>query len=172
MSRKCGASSSRCSAPSPARYSGRPVGERGVRRAQGVELVAERAVELGLPLGLGEALLDRLEVGEGQLELDDAQVLERIGGPGDVVVVEGPQHEHDGVDLADVGEELVAQALALARPLDEAADVDDLHGGVDDVAALGHLGQPVEAVVGHLGDADVRVLGGERRTARPARRHR
>ena len=32
----------------------------------------------------------------------------------------------------------------------------------DDVAALGHLGQPVETLVGHLGDADVGVLGGER----------
>ena len=59
-----------------------------------------------------------------------------IGRPGDVVVVERPQHEHDGVDLADVGEELVAEALALARPLDEAADVDDLHRGVHDVLRL------------------------------------
>ena len=31
-----------------------------------------------------------------------------------------------------------------------------------DVAAARHLGQPVESLVGHLGDADVRVLGGER----------
>ena len=88
-------------------------------------------------------------------------MFERVGGARDVVVGERPQHEHDGVDLADVGEEAVAQALALARPLDEPADVDDLHGGVDDVAALGHLGEAVETVVGHLGDADVRVLGGE-----------
>ena len=86
----------------------------------------------------------------------------RVGRARHVVVLERPQHEHDGVDLADVGEELVAEALALARPLDEAADVDDLHRGVHDVAALGHRGQPVEALVGHLGDADVRVLGGER----------
>ena len=54
-------------------------------------------------------------------------------GPGHVVVVERPQHEHDGVDLADVAEEVVAEALALARALDQAADVDDLHRGVDDV---------------------------------------
>ena len=89
-------------------------------------------------------------------------MLQRVGRAGHVVVDERPQHEHDGVDLTDVGEEAVAQALALARPLDEAADVDDLHGGVDDVAALGHLGETVEALVGHLGDADVGVLGGER----------
>ncbi len=31
-----------------------------------------------------------------------------------------------------------------------------------DVAAARHLGEPVESLVGHLGDADVRILGGER----------
>ena len=35
--------------------------------------------------------------------------------------------KHDGVDLADAAEEPVAQALTLAGPLDQAADVDDLH---------------------------------------------
>ena len=88
-------------------------------------------------------------------------MLERIGRPGDVVVLERPQHEHDGVDLTDVGEEAVAEALALARPLDQTADVDHLDGGVDDVAARRHRGQAVEALVGHLGDPDVGVLGGE-----------
>ena len=89
-------------------------------------------------------------------------MLDRVRRARHVVVDERPQDEHDGVDLADVGEELVAEALALAGALDEAADVDDLHGGVHDVAALRHLGEAVEALVGHLGDADVGVLGGER----------
>ena len=47
--------------------------------------------------------LDRLEVGQGQLDLERPEVLERVGRAGDVVVVEGPQHEDDGVDLADAG---------------------------------------------------------------------
>jgi hypothetical protein len=101
-------------------------------------------------------------VGQGQLELDDAEVLDRVVRAVDVAVDEGAQDEHDRVDLADVGQELVAQALALARPLDEAADVDDLHRGVDDVLRLGHHRQPIEPIVGDRGDADVRVLGGER----------
>ena len=148
------------------------VRERVVGPPQRGELVAERAVELGLPLGLGETLLDGLEVGERQLELDDAQVLQRIGRAGHVVVDERPQHEHDGVDLTDVGEEAVAEPLALARTLDEPADVDDLDGGVHDVAAPRHLGEPVEALVGHLGDADVGVLGGERVRAQRGPRRR
>ncbi len=89
-------------------------------------------------------------------------MFDRVGRAGDVVVDERPQDEHDRVDLADVGEELVAEALTLAGALDEAADVDDLDRGVHDVLRLRHRGEAVEPLVGHLGDADVRVLGGER----------
>ena len=111
------------------------LGQRVVRGLQRVDLVAERLVELRLAGGLVEPLLDRLEVGEGELDLDDAEVLDRVARARHVVVLERPQHEHDGVDLADVGEELVAEALALARAFDEAADVDDLDRGVDHVAS-------------------------------------
>ncbi len=109
-----------------------------------------------------QALLDGLEVGEGEFDLDHAEVLDRVGRPGDVVVDERPQDEHDGVDLADVGEELVAEALALAGALDEPADVDDLDRGVDGLLRLRHRRELVEPVVGHLGHPDVRVLRGER----------
>ena len=137
------------------------LGERVVGGAQRFELVAKALVELGAALHVGEPLLDRLEVGEGELELDDAEMLERIARAGHVVVFEGPQHEHDGVDFTDVGEELVAQPLTLRCALDEPADVDDLDRGVHDVLRLRHLGEPVEARVGDLGDTDVGVLGRE-----------
>ena len=109
-----------------------------------------------------EPLLDGLEVGEREFEFDDAEVFDRVGRAGDVVVDERPEHEDDRVDLADVGEELVAEPFTLARPLDEATDVDDLDGGVDDVLRLRHRGEAIEPVVGDLGDADVRILRGER----------
>ncbi len=124
--------------------------------------MGHRLVELGLPLGLMEALLDGLQVGEGQLDLDHAEVLEWIGGPGDVVVDERSEHEDDRVDLADVGEELVAETFALAGALDQAADVDHFHGGVDRLLRLRHHREAVEPIVGHLRHPDVRVLRGER----------
>ena len=80
-----------------------------------------------------ELLLGGLEIGERQLGLDDAEVFERIGGPGYVVVGKGPEHEDDRVDLTDARQELVAETLALAGPLDQPADVVELHAGVDDV---------------------------------------
>jgi hypothetical protein len=67
---------------------------------------------------LGErrlALLQALEVGEHQLSLDRVRVAQGIDPAldmDDIGILEAAQHVHDRVDLADVGEELVAQALA------------------------------------------------------------
>jgi hypothetical protein len=48
-----------------------------------------------------------------------------------VGIVEAADHHQDGAGLADVGEELVAEALALGGALDQAGDVDDLdHRGM------------------------------------------
>ena len=44
----------------------------------------------------------------------------------DVVVLEAAHHVRDGVGLADVREELVAEALALRGAGDQAGDVDEL----------------------------------------------
>ena len=55
----------------------------------------------------------------------------------DVRVLEAAHDLHDGVHLADVGEELVAQSLALARALDQAGDVDELDGRRNDDVGLG-----------------------------------
>jgi hypothetical protein len=50
----------------------------------------------------------------------------------DVVVLKTADDLDDGVDFADVGEELVAEPLARARALDQAGDVDELEDGGDD----------------------------------------
>ena len=121
----------------------------------------EIAVELRLTLSLRQTLLDGLEIGEGQFDLDHTEMFERVGRSGNVVVDEGTQHEHDGVDLTNVGQELVAEALAFARSFDESTDVDHLDRRVDDVLALRHLGQSIEAIIGDLGHTDVGIFGGE-----------
>ena len=52
----------------------------------------------------------------------------------DVLVVEAAHHVDDRVGLADVAEELVAEALALGGALHEAGDVDELDRRRDDRA--------------------------------------
>ena len=71
----------------------------------------------------GTALLERLQVGEHQLgvdRLDVARGSTLAVDVHDVGVVEGADHLADRVGLADVGEELVAQPLALAGAADDA----------------------------------------------------
>ena len=102
------------------------------RRLGGGFLVAA----LGPLLEVGQALLQQIEVGQHQFGLDDLGVayrIDRARDVGHVGILEAAQHMGDGVDLADVPEELVAQALALGGALHQAGDIDELELGMDDL---------------------------------------
>ena len=79
----------------------------------------------------------------------------------DVVVVEAAHDMDDGVALADVAEELVAEAGTLACALDEAGDVHELHDGGGLFVGLPDLSQLVQPLVRHCYDAGVRLDGAE-----------
>ncbi len=117
---------------------------------------------------LGDAFappLHAVEIGEDELGVDDLDVAHRVDGVRDVVhvgIVEAARDLDDGVDLAHVREELVAQALALTGALDEAGDVDELDRRRDDDVGAGNLPQHFEPRVRHRHHADVRVDGAER----------
>jgi hypothetical protein len=81
---------------------------------------------------------------------------------GDVRVLETAQHVDDRVDLADVGEELVAQALPLRRATHQAGDVDEFQRGGDDFDRLADLGEHIQPRIGHADAADVRLDRAER----------
>ena len=80
----------------------------------------------------------------------------------DVRVVEGADHLADRVGLADVGQELVAQALALAGALDDAGDVDERHRRRDDPAEPKISASTSSRGSGTPDDADVGLDRGER----------
>ena len=89
---------------------------------------------------VGDAPLEAVEVGQHQLGLDRLGVGDRVDPAldvGDVAALEAAQDVDDRVDLADVGEELVAEAFALGRAADQAGDVDELDLGLDLLRALG-----------------------------------
>ena len=90
------------------------------------------------------------------------QVGQGIGAADDVGILEGAQHEHHGVDLADAAQEAVAEAFSRGRPGHEGGDVDELDGGRHHLARLAQLGQGLQAAVGHLGHADIGLRGRER----------
>src|SRR5690554_747201 len=68
----------------------------------------------------------------------------------------------NGVGLADVGQELVAQAFAFGGAGDQAGDVDEFHGGGHDSLGLYDFGQFGQAWVGHGHHAGIGFDGAER----------
>ncbi len=100
-----------------------------------------------------------------KLGLDHLDVGDRVdlaGHVDHVVVLEAAHHVDDGVGLADVGQELVAQAFALAGAGHQARDVDELDDGRHDALGLDDLGQLRQPRIGHFDHADVRLDGAER----------
>ncbi len=89
---------------------------------------------LGVARDLLQLFLAAVEVGEDQFEVDDLDValgVDAVGDVDDVLVLEAAHHVGDGIGLADVGEELVAQTFTLGGARHQAGDVDEFHGGRD-----------------------------------------
>ena len=123
--------------------------------------------------GLGHAacaVLDDFEVGKDELVVDGVDVGDGVHGLGlghilhhmdDVVIVKAAHHMHDGVTLADVAQELVAQAGTLACTLDQACNVHELHDGRGLLVGLPDLSQLIQPLVRHGHDAAVGLDGAE-----------
>ena len=65
----------------------------------------------------------------------------------DLGMLERAHHVHDRVDVADVAEEAVAEALALVGAAHQPGDVDDLEVLGDRALDPEHLAQPLQALV-------------------------
>ena len=142
------------------------VSRAGLRCAQQLERLAEHArLDLRFLVALlrlldevGDALLEAVEVGEHQLGLDRLGVGDRIDPAfdmGDVAALEAAQDMDDRIDLADVGEELVAEPFALAGAAHQPGNVDELDLGLDLLRRFGDAGDLVEPLVGHRDAADI-----------------
>ena len=125
---------------------------------------------LGSLCHAASAVLHHLKVGEDQLVVDGLNIGNGVNGLGlghvlhhmdDVVIVKAAYNVHDGVALADVAQELVAQAGTLAGTLHQTGDVHELHDGGGLFVGLPDLGQLVQPLVRHSHDAGVRLDGAE-----------
>ena len=78
-----------------------------------------------------------------------------------VGVVEDTDDLTDGVSLADVREELVAQTLTLTGPAHDPSDVDETHRGRNLLGRAEDLGQGGKPVIGHPHNTHIGFDGGE-----------
>src|SRR5690606_22707553 len=105
------------------------------------------------------------QIGQGQFGVDGVDVIQRrhlAGHVDDVVVVEATHHVRDGIGFADVGQEFVAQALALRGAGHQAGDVDEFHCRRQYPLRLDDGGEFFQARVWHRHHAGVRLDGAER----------
>ena len=79
-----------------------------------------------------------------------------------VIVFKSTHDFADRVGLADVGQELVAQAFAFGGALDDAGDIHEGHRGRHDLLGVNQLGQHRQTIVRQWHDTGVRLDGGER----------
>ena len=80
----------------------------------------------------------------------------------DVLVVEAADNVNDGVNLADVGQELVAKALALACAAHQTGDVHELDHRRRGLLCVIEIGQRLQTLIRYSDHADIRVDGAER----------
>ena len=69
---------------------------------------------------------ERVHIGQHQLGFDGLDIgdgIDLAGNMGDVAILKAAHHMGDGIRLADIGEELVAQAFALGSAFHEAGDI-------------------------------------------------
>ena len=102
------------------------------------------------------ALGHRLEILEAQLHRHRVDVGDRVDpvlDVNDVRVVEAARDLHDRVGLADVGEKLVAEPLALVRAAHEARDVDEVDRGRHDAVGVDDRVERGEARIRDRDDA-------------------
>ena len=110
------------------------------------------AAHLGLFFHTLDAVLHRFQVFQLELGVDDflvAHGVHRAVHVDDVAVVEAAQHVDDGVALADVAQELVAQSFALAGAFHQSGDVHDVAHGGDDASRMYQFGQFGQPFIGY-----------------------
>ena len=134
-----------------------------------LKLRHEFLVALGLLLELGQLFLERAHVGQDELGHDGVGIaggVDKLAGAAhfahNVGILKVAHDLADGVGLANVGQELVAQALALVGALHQTCDVDELDRSRHNAARVDDIGELLQAAIGHIDDTHVGVDRGKR----------
>ena len=75
----------------------------------------------------------------------------------DIAVVEAAEHMEDRIGLADIGQELVAEAFAFAGAPYEAGYINDIDCCRDCPFRLAHFGQHLKPLVRDVGGSEIRL---------------
>ena len=107
-------------------------------------------------------LLNTVDVGENQFGVDDLDIpnrVHRVHHVFDIRVFKAADHLHDGVHLADVPQELIAQAFARAGALHQTGDIHEFENGRNQLLRTADFREHFETFVGNRDDALIRLDG-------------
>ena len=130
----------------------------------------ELLVALGGLLGLVNTALDHVQIRHDQLHIDGLDIPHGVYGyvgagvchyVHDIFVVKAADHMDDGIGLADVGQELVAEARTLTGSLHQTGNVHELNDRRGLFVRLIDLCQLVQPCIRHCHHAYVGVNGAE-----------
>ena len=79
-----------------------------------------------------------------------------------IAVFKAADNLRNGVNLADMRKEFVAEAFALGRAFYKPCDIDKAHGGRHDFFGFKHFSQHVKTRIRHIYNAHIRFYGAER----------
>ena len=136
-----------------------------LERLEELHIPTQLFVRLGSLAGALQAALQMLDIRQDQLKVDGFNVacgIDRAFDVDDILIVKATDDVDDRIHLADVGQELVAQPLALARAAHQSRDIHKLHHRRGGLFRVVQVGQRLQALVRHGHHADVGVDGAER----------
>ena len=110
-------------------------------------------------------LFNRFHICQAQLSVDDFNIAQRVNAAlnvGDVAILKAAYNLSYSVHLADVGQELVAQAFALACALNQTGNIHKAHSCRNNFFGFEHLAQYVQTLVRNIYNANVWLNGAER----------
>ena len=110
------------------------------------------------------AVVDGINIRQAQFRINDLDVPDRIHAAlhvGHVFIFKTAHHFRDGVGVADVAQELVAQAFALGRALHQPRDIHKMHNGRRDLPGIKHFGQHLQPLIWNGHHAFIGLNGAE-----------
>ena len=114
------------------------------------------------PGRFGDPSFEHLDICKDQLKIDRLDIPERIDAAvhmDDIAVVKAADHMDDGVHLADIGEELIAQSFSFGRAFDKTGDIHEFNDSRHDLCGIIHIRQYLQTGIRDRNDPHIRVYG-------------
>ena len=119
---------------------------------------------LGCLLALIDPALHHFDIGHDQLQVDDINITDGIGGTfhmGNIGVLKAANYMHNGIGGANVAQEFVAKTFALAGALNKTGNIHEFNDGRSELLGLVEVSKPLQTGIGDVDNAHIGVDGAE-----------